>query len=218
MGIPPPRQFVHRRPPFRHLSGLRARTPAALTLLVLALSGCTSSSGGQIATAGGGAAAEPTASASPSSTEDLDEQRLAFAQCMRDNGVPMPDPGADSGPRGGFRALDGEVDRETLEAAMSACESLRPAFGGRGGIDLSEEDKQKMLDVAQCLRDAGFPVADPTFDGRGGFMRPDPSSSINPRDEGFRSALAACSAEIGWERPGRRGPDASASPSSAAVT
>ncbi len=211
MGIHPRRQFVRTR-----ARGPRARALAALPIVVVALAGCTSSNGGQIATAGGGAAAAPMAAPSPTSTQDLDEQRLAFAQCMRDNGVPMPDPGADSGPGGGFRALEDDVDRETMEAAMSACASLRPAFGGRGGIDLSEEDKQKLLDVAQCLRDAGYEVADPTFDGRGGFMRPDPSSSINPRDEDFRAALEACSAKIGWERPGPRGPDASSSPSPAA--
>ncbi len=160
----------------------------------------------------------PAASASPSSTADLEEQRLAFAQCMRDNGVPMPVPGAGPGPGGGFRSLEGDLDRETMEAAMAACESLRPAFGGRGGVDLSEEDKQKLLDVAQCLRDAGYPVSDPTFDGRGGFLRPDPSAGIGRRDEGFREAMQECSAELGWERPGRRGPDATASPSAAALT
>jgi hypothetical protein len=127
----------------------------------------------------------------------VQEQRLAFAQCMRDNGVPMADPGAGSGPGSGFRDLQG-VDRDKLDKAMTACASLRPSFGGRNLADLSDADKQKMLDMAKCLRDAGFAVPDPTFDGRGGFLRPDPSSSINPRDPKFRTAIQDCSAKVGW--------------------
>lgn len=189
----------------------RARVPLVTAVLVgaLALAGCTSSDTAQIATAGGAAAAA-SASPEPSSTADYEEQRLAFAQCMRDNGVPMPDPGSGSGPGQGFRSLEG-VDQDTLDEAMTACESLRPSFGGGTAQDLSEADKQTLLDMAQCLRDEGFDVPDPTFDGRGGFLRPGPDSSINPRDPEFRSAMETCSAEVGWEGRGGRGPGGSES-------
>ena len=177
---------------------------AGLFLAVVALAGCSTSSDQQIATAGGGAQPASSPSSSDPSSEDIDEQRLAFAQCMRDNGIPMADPGSESGPGTGFRDLE-DVDPDTLDEALTACESVRPGGGGRNFADLSDADKQSLLDMAQCLRDEGFAVPDPTFDGRGGFLRPGPDSSINPRDPDFRAAVESCSAEVGWTRPGNRG-------------
>ncbi len=167
-----------------------------VVVAMLALAGCSSTSQAGIATAGGavppaGGSAEP----SPAST-DVEEQRLAFAACMRDNAVPMPDPDGERG--GGFRALT-DVDPDVLEAALAACESLRPRGGGRGTADLSEADKQKMLEMAACLRDEGYEVPDPTFDGQGGFLRGRAGSGIDPRDEGFREAAEACRTEVGLD-------------------
>lgn len=193
---------THRRKvrPLARSTGLLA----GLLMSAVALAGCSTSSDQQIATAGGGAQPAPTASSSDPSSEDIDEQRLAFAQCMRENGIPMADPGSESGPGTGFRDL-GDVDRDTLDEARTACDSLRPNGGGRNSADLSDADKQNLLAMAQCLRDEGFAVPDPTFDGRGGFLRPGPDSSINPRDPDFQAALESCSTEVGWTRPGDRG-------------
>ncbi len=193
----------------------------ALPLLaLLLLTGCTSTSQAGIATAGDPATAESgsaTPNPSPTSTGDIDEQRLAFAQCMRDNGVPMPDPGSDTGAGGGFREF-GDVDRDVLDQAMTACDSLRPAGGGRNNADLSDSDKQKMLDMAACLRGEGFDVPDPTFDGRGGFLRPSPGSTFDRRDDDYRAATEKCRTEVGLDfgQGGQQG-GATASPSGATV-
>jgi hypothetical protein len=188
---------------------------ASLLVGALALAGCSTSSDELIATAGGAQPA-PSATSSDPSSDDIDEQRLAFAQCMRDNGIPMADPGSESGPGTGFRDLQ-DVDPDTLDSALQACDSMRPNGGGRNAADLSDADKQSLLDMAQCLRGEGFAVPDPTFDGRGGFLRPGPDSGIDPRDPEFQAALESCSSEIGWTRPGSRG-GASATPDATPAT
>lgn len=123
---------------------------------------------------------------------------------MRDNGVPMPDP--ESGQRGGFRDF-GDVDRDLVDRAMQACDSLRPNGGGRNLADLTDDQKQQLLDVAACLRGEGFDVPDPTFDGQGGFLRPSPGSTLDVRSEEFRAAVDKCRNEAGLEgRPGQGAP------------
>ena len=188
---------------------------ASLLVAALALAGCSTSSDELIATAGGAQPA-PSATSSEPSAADIDEQRLAFAACMRDNGVPMADPGSESGPGTGFRDLQ-DVDPDTLDTALEACDSMRPNGGGRTAADLSDADKQALLEMAQCLRDEGFAVPDPTFDGRGGFLRPGPDSPIDPRDPDFRAAMESCSSEVGWTRPGNRG-GTSETPDAASAT
>lgn len=189
---------------------------AGLLVSALALAGCSTSSDELIATAGGVQPA-PSATSSDQSSGDIDEQRLAFAQCMRDNGIPMADPGSESGPGTGFRDLQ-DVDPDTLDPALEACDSLRPSGGGRNAADLSDADKQALLDMAQCLRDEGFAVPDPTFDGRGGFLRPGPDSAVDPRDPDFRAAMESCSSEVGWTRPGNRGGNATPDATPATTT
>ncbi|MBC6459214.1 hypothetical protein [Actinomadura sp. HBU206391] len=55
------------------------------------------------------------------------DQFVKFAQCMRENGVNMQDPGPDGGLR--IQGKPGEMGREKLEKARKACESLRPGGG-----------------------------------------------------------------------------------------
>lgn len=68
-------------------------------------------------------------------TEMLD-QELAFARCMRDNGVDWPDPSGDmSGPVA--IELPDNVDPEDLNAAMEVCS--KDAFGTDGGFSITGE-------------------------------------------------------------------------------
>jgi hypothetical protein len=55
------------------------------------------------------------------------DQYVKFAQCMREHGVDMPDPGADGGLV--FKTKPGS--REKLDKARQACQSKLPG-GGRG--------------------------------------------------------------------------------------
>lgn len=136
------------------------------------------------------------------SDEELEEQALAFSQCMRENGVPdFPDPQIEDGriqmriggPGGG------EIDQDAMEKAMQACEDLAP----RGGGNISEEDRQEMqdafLEYAQCMRDNGYDMPDPDFSGEGGLFR----MEGEPDDPAFQQAQEACEDQL----PGRPGED-----------
>lgn len=71
-----------------------------------------------------GSSADASLTASPASSSDPNEALLAFAQCMRDNGVQeFPDP-KDGGINLGGTGVD--VDSPAFKAAEKACESLLP--------------------------------------------------------------------------------------------
>jgi hypothetical protein len=133
---------------------------------------------------------------------------LKFAQCMRENGVDMPDPQIDEG---GFKTqLDGpssgrKPSRRTMDAADAKCRKYldrgRPA-------NLSPEKEAEMrrqaLAHSRCMREHGidgFP--DPQFSEGGGMeMRLDSRNGLDPRSPKFQSAEKACGMPFGKGKPG----------------
>ncbi|MFD1933061.1 MULTISPECIES: hypothetical protein [Nonomuraea] len=132
---------------------------AALPLLLAAACGSAPSTTAQVASTGDGgtaAAARPSASASM----DRDEARLKFAQCMRENGVDMPDPDGS----GGIRIQGKKGEQAKTEAAMKACKQyLDAAAGERKAMDPAQRDQ--LLKFAQCMREHGVKMEDPGADG-----------------------------------------------------
>jgi hypothetical protein len=120
---------------------------------VLALTACGGKDTGDgVASAGGGAGG---ASASPSQSLDPQQAQLKFAQCMRENGVEMPDP--DGSGRIEIKGRPG--DRDKMQAAMKKCEHFM-----QGAIAKRLEDpkvRDQMLKFAQCMREHGVDMADP---------------------------------------------------------
>jgi hypothetical protein len=99
----------------------------------------------------------PSVGAEP--PDDEQSQALAFAECMRDNGVDMADPGP--GQRGlilALRAAEQAVGREAIDRAIAGCESLLPRFGHDGADP--RQNEELMLALAECLREEGFDVSD----------------------------------------------------------
>lgn len=62
---------------------------------------------------------------------EIRDQELAFARCMRDNGVDWPDPTGDFG-SGGVAIDLGDADPETVNDAMDTCSA--EVFGSSGGF------------------------------------------------------------------------------------
>jgi hypothetical protein len=61
---------------------------------------------------------------------EFQEAQLRWAQCMRDHGVDVPDPG--SGEHGGL-VIGEDQNKDKVQAAMDACDSiLRDFFGDSG--------------------------------------------------------------------------------------
>jgi hypothetical protein len=162
------------------------RRPAIGVLaLALVLTGCGANDGGgaDVATVTG-AGGDQTAAASAQPSEDPRARALKFAECMRENGVDMPDP--EPG-KGIMMKLDGSVPRETVQAAQEACKQYAPGGQKSGAGDGPRAEKLRKL--AQCMRDNGvesYPDPD------GGMMR---ITGEVTGDSDFESAREKCQKE-----------------------
>jgi hypothetical protein len=145
---------------------MRRKAGHALGLLLILgiTAGCGDSGGNgdaQVASAGkGSASAGASASQGQGSSQDA---LLAYAKCMRENGVPdFPDPNV--GSDGGVSLdMPSGTDPKVAAAAQDACKSLLPT-GDTTKAD--PETTKKLLAYAKCMRAAGitnFP--DPAADG-----------------------------------------------------
>jgi hypothetical protein len=169
------------------------RTRICLALMVpvlmLAVAACGASKDSDIPTANGKGAA-PSGGTSLSS-EEQKERRLKFTQCMREQGVDMPDP-----EKGEFGQDVGGVSKEKMNAATEACRQYLPT-----DEELSQpsaEDVETLRKFAQCIREHGVPnFPDPGPDGGlniGG-------TGIDPKDPKVKAAEEACK-DLRPKRPG----------------
>lgn len=149
------------------MSWNKALTGASIVLSVLALAACggtASGDGDEVASLGGSPAETETTTTTTS--DDPQEVLLDYTECMRDEGIDLPDPDF-SGEGGGARIQlgPGGIDPEDpdFRAAQEKCgpilESLRQNF--------DEEDRQAFQDAAlafaKCMRKHGVDVPDPDF-------------------------------------------------------
>ncbi|MDA0634970.1 hypothetical protein OUY22_16230, partial [Nonomuraea sp. MCN248] len=72
---------------------------------------------------------------------------LKWAQCMRENGVDVPDPK----PGEGIRMTLGPGTEKKLEQAQKACEQWQPPAGGRPRAESDGE----LREIAACMRRNG---------------------------------------------------------------
>lgn len=132
-----------------------------LACLGLVLTGCGAPAREDGVASAGGATAAPTASSSASAPTDPREAQLKFAQCMREHGVEMDDPE----PGGGIRIKSRAGDGQKVEQAQQACKHFMDAAIGDGSRKPSKEQLDRNLKFAQCMREHGIDMPDPT-DGR----------------------------------------------------
>ena len=189
-----------------------SRTAAAGLLLLTALAACSANAAGP----SGVATLESTApngeaSAQPSASLDPDAARLAFAECMRDEGIDMPDPETASGPGGGggFAIGTADGDPDEFDAALEACEHfLEQAAGERREIDPEMQDR--MLEFASCMREHGIPMPDPNTDGVMRIQRDSSGTAtsgddtFDPSSPEFQEAQEACEPILGDDLEGPR--------------
>jgi hypothetical protein len=129
-----------------------------------------------------------TACASSSSDETTPsagrEQALAYAQCIRDNGVPdFPDPD----PNGRFSGLSHEQQgNPAFQAALQACRDLAPGGEHENFGDPAFVAQARAF--AQCMRANGLPdFPDPDAEGR--FRGTTHELQGDPK---FQTAMATC--------------------------
>jgi len=172
--------------------GLAATAGALAVALTLGLTACGGSgdstgvasltdTSGQSATDGDGAAT--------TAEQDPQEAALAFARCMREHGVDMPDPSAN----GGIQLNVGpDGDPEKVEEAQQACDH----FLQNAGPQLSEEQQSAIQDAAlafaKCMREHGIDMPDPQFEGGRMTLQGGPENGMDPDDPKFQEAQEAC--------------------------
>ena len=176
------------------------RLPLLAVTLVATLAACSSAGpGASVATLDEPGASQAAASSAPT---DPQEAFLAYAQCMRDNGIDMPDPeiiedssgegSATSGIRIGVNGAG--PDKEAFRTADATCRKhLANVVDSAPNGGLSPEDEEKLLAFARCMREHGIDMPDPQNggmiineeDGDGG-------PRIDPNDPDFQAAQEAC--------------------------
>lgn len=177
---------------------MRLKTWVLLPVVALLAAACGSgaSNSGGVASLSG----DPSSTTTTVSQQSQEQAALAFAKCMRDHGVDIPDPTVDANgnvqlfsrpqSNGTTNSTTGTtIDRQTRQAAFSACSSYLQGFTQ----GFTQQDQTQIQDTlvkfAQCMRQNGYNMPDPNFSqGAGGGLR----TEINRNDPAFQKALTAC--------------------------
>ena len=192
----------------------------ALTTLLGALlvAGCggsssTATSSSATSTIAAAPSGAPATSPPPATPGGIRQDALAFARCMRANGVPaFPDPS----PGGGllFPATGINRSAPAFKAAQSKCRKLLPGGGPPLPGTTTHPTAQtlaKLLGIARCMRAHGVPQfpdprtsvpADPFGSGGGVITDYDGAillfpSTLNVQSPAYARAAAACGALAG---------------------
>ena len=178
------------RPPRRRpqLAGLVGAV-LALTLAVAACSGGGKSNG--VASLGGSNKPTATTTAKPRSKQDAMQAALAFARCMRQHGINLPDPQFNgNGISQEFTARRGGngPDSPKFKAAQQACNKYLP--NGGQPTKPNPQEQQQMLAFARCMRQHGIDVPDPGASG--GIEVKGRPGTVNPDSPKFKAAEQAC--------------------------
>lgn len=157
----------------RSLRGSSAvSTIAAFALLA---SGCGGSDSGSSGSGGAG-----------STSSSSDAARVKFAQCMRENGVDVPDNPGQAG-----AALQ-DIDQDKLQAAMEACRKYQQDAVGDLSEGQQQEFRDQMTKFASCMRKQGVDIPDI---GSGGGP-PSGDAQLDPSDPKVQAAQEACQSSL----------------------
>jgi hypothetical protein len=161
---------------------LRTAVAAGLALAALALVAC------------GGDDPAPASSGQKGPDEQTKKAMLAFAQCMREHGIDMPDPKFNEG--GGVVMQSGGkgTTPEQQRAAEQACAKYQKQIKPPAGANSPEREakfRQAALANARCMRAHGINMPDPQF-GENGEVRQRIGPGIEPTDPKFQAAQKAC--------------------------
>jgi hypothetical protein len=170
-----------------------------LGLLIVVLSACTGGAGSSngVATLN---SADPAASAAPSASLNPQDALLAYARCMREHGIDMPDPQFDD-TNGKFQVQIGTggskpTDKQKVDAAQQACQHFMEGVAfGPGGGQIDQETQDKLLAFSRCMREHGIDFPDPQFDDGGRVMiggNRNSAPAFDPNSQKFKDAQEAC--------------------------
>lgn len=191
---------------------------------VATLAACGSapdSSGDNVASLGTTTTTDTGEESPDSSTPDSVDPEDAFnayAQCMRDEGVDLPDPqvvsaDAAGGGNGGRIIVNSEAAAESpapggtvidfageeFQAAEKICRPILDDAFGDIEIDpeVLAEQREQMLNFAECMREQGIDYPDPIFSDDGGVTigvgsADDRDLPFDPESDEWQAASEAC--------------------------
>jgi hypothetical protein len=185
-------------------------------IIFLAMIGCSSSGSSSVGVARVDVSQEIEVADTGSSEPELTDEEIAtqFTQCMRDQGLNVPDPTLNADGAIDLSAMRESVfnDPETAQLGPSArrelFEECVPLLQGATFAQApSQEDmvelQDDLLKLSQCLRENGFDVPDPDFSSsnRGAMMR-----SIFQGQSIDREEIDSCiQSTLGADNPGAGG-------------
>lgn len=105
----------------------------------------------------GSADETPSTGGQSSSADSFEDYQLAFAECMREHGIDMPDPSGDG------MKVPAVKDMDAFTAASEACQKKlgQPPVAEGGPTKSDEEQLAEMVAIAECFREHGVEVPDP---------------------------------------------------------
>ncbi len=200
---------------------IKRRLLVALVVFGLLATACSGDTADDAVASLEGDAAAVDGDADTSTTEtagsgevDQEQVMLAFAACMRENGIEIDDPTVDADGNVGFgrlrSAIEGDVTPEEIDAAREACEGELQGVALRSEADRDRTSEQDVfLEFAQCMRENGYDMPDPDFansgpGGGGGGVGP--FGELDRDDPDFKSALAPCQDVLAGTGPEGKGP------------
>ena len=137
---------------------------------------------------------------SASSNNDPQKAFLAYARCMREQGINMPDPDPSNGVV--FNAADRSIDRDALAKAESQCKKHLEGVTVDNADGDDAEMQDRMVKLTQCLRQRGFNIPDPQpVDSGGAPSQAEPDFDLN--DPNFKKAERECAKVAGLPEPER---------------
>jgi hypothetical protein len=131
----------------------------AAPALIFALAACAPATGDA---SGGSTSGGSTSggSASDGSGGTLADWQLAYAECMRGEGIDMPDP---EGPGQGI-SIDGNGDMAAFDQASEKCMTELgdpPAMSAEEKAAMDAQNMEAMREIASCYRENGYEMPDP---------------------------------------------------------
>ncbi len=127
--------------------------------------------------------------------QQLYQQSLAYAGCMRTHGEPnYPDPVLVNNSHEKGVTTPGDVDQNSpqYKAANSACKHLLPNDGGGPTQAQVQQGMATLVKAAECMRSHGVPnFPDPT-ESHGGKAIGFQMNGVDPNTQQFRAAQKAC--------------------------
>lgn len=125
----------------------------------------------------------------------LRDAAVAFARCMRERGVDVPDPGPGSG-----SIVLGRTEDAGEPGARAAQEECGKHLAAAPPPKLTEEQRGELREAAlahaRCMREQGIDFPDPTF-GEGGAAQVRLADGFDPGDPRVRRAAEKCNAAGG---------------------